>query len=108
MTVRNNRSGKAGEVAAGGREARPLWAWLDVAPVVWLLIVTLGYGFLAAAEMVPTRKELPPITELDRLVLPFLVLTVCAGIIRHYCARMQERAAGSAPPVPDPQRRDIA
>jgi hypothetical protein len=100
------------ERAATGSEARPLWAWLDLAPLVWLLIVILGYGFLAAAAMNVSfkelLKELPPITELDRLAVPFLVLTVCAGIIRYYCVRMQERAGASAPPVPHPQRRDIA
>jgi hypothetical protein len=86
----------------------PLTAWLDVAPVAWLMVVISAYGLLAWVDMVPTKRPVPGIPEADRLALPFLVLTVSAGIIRYFCLRAQERKANAASASPDLGRRDIA
>ena len=63
-------------------QARPWWAWLDAAPVFWLVVVISAYGLLALHPMAPTRNEVPGVVEADRLALPLLVVTVIAGIVR--------------------------
>jgi len=90
------------------REALPLWAWLDAAPAAWLVLVVSAYACLAFADMVPTKRPVPGIPEADRLVLPFLLLTVSAGIIRYFWLRVREWIAHRAPASPELGHRDIA
>lgn len=89
-------------------QSLPLTAWLDAAPAAWLLLLISAYALLAMIDMVPTKRPVPGIPEADRLALPFLVLTVSAGIIRYFCLRYQERKANAASVRSDVGRRDIA
>jgi len=89
-------------------QSLPLSAWLDAAPAAWMLLLISAYAFLAMIDMVPTKRPVPGIPEADRLALPFLVLTVSAGIIRYFCLRFQERKANAASASSEFGRRDIA
>lgn len=108
----SKRGASAGEPSTPSRrtssEARPLWVWLDAAPAAWLALVASAYALLTLIDLVPTKRPVPGIPEADRLVLPFMALTVGAGIIRYFCLRAFERNANSPSASPDLGRRDIA
>lgn len=108
MTKRDEHGRSLPDLASAAHNDRPLWAWLDVAPVAWLLLVGAAYWLLATAEMVPTKRPVPGIPEADRLALPFLALTVTAGIVRYYCVWVHERRTRPDSETPNSQRRDIA
>jgi hypothetical protein len=65
-------------------ERLPWWAWLDAAPAAWLLVLLSAYGVLAWHPMQPTRAPVGGVAAADPLALPFLVLTITAGIIRYF------------------------
>jgi hypothetical protein len=105
-----SNSGEAPPVATirAKNEALPLWAWLDAAPVAWLVLLISAYAFLAFADLVPTKRPVPGIPEADRLALPFLVLTVSAGIIRYFCLWARAWFAQCDPQAPASGNRDTA
>lgn len=90
------------------RESLPLWVWLDAAPAAWLVLLISAYALLAYVDMVPTKRPVPGIPEADQLALPFLVLTVSAGIIRYICLRVRDRIAQRNPGKPALGHRDNA
>jgi hypothetical protein len=108
MSKRESNEGeRPGALQPSHAEVRPLWVWLDAAPAAWLALLASAYALLATVDMVPTKRPVPGIPEADRLALPFLVLTVSAGIIRYFCLRAEER---KDLPTPSSEfgRRDIA
>lgn len=107
MSKRGVPEGKQPGSSRLSSEARPLWVWLDAAPAAWLALLASAYALLAAVDMVPTKRPVPGIPEADPLALPFLALTVSAGIIRYFCLRAVERKNLSNPSV-ELGRRDIA
>jgi hypothetical protein len=86
----SNRASKGARPAAAN-ETRPWWVWLDAAPAAWLAVVISAYSVLAMVPAEPRRAPVAGVEAADPLALPFLALTVAAGIIRYVCARRFEQ-----------------
>jgi hypothetical protein len=87
-------------------EARPWWVWLDVAPAALLAVVISAYSVVAAYPASPTRAPVPGVEAADALALPFLVLTLAAGIIRYVCAPPIDAPAQAVSASPTSKPRD--
>ena len=71
--------------------------WLDVVPAVWLVLVALGYAFLALHPLgEPTAQAVPGVAALDGYVLPLLLSLLLAAIIRYFCLRPGNRRPRTA------------
>jgi hypothetical protein len=74
-----------------------LWAWLDAAPLLWLLLVLSAY-LLLAMQPIPRdsrllREEVRGVVELERWVLPLLAALVAGAILRY----LHGRGSGPTP-----------
>jgi len=79
-----------------------------VAPAAWLAVVISAYGVLAMTLTVPTQAPVAGVAAADPLALPFLVLTVAAGIIRYVWAPRSKPLEAVEPIVASSSPRDTS
>jgi len=99
MTASPRERAKPPEPAGPG-----LWGWLDVLPILWLVLVISAYALLALYPIpqgsAQRRAEVPGVAELEQAVLPLLASLGVIGIIRYLRSRHSE--PGLEPPAPQP------